>query len=382
MLHFGANSRSRTRVYNGINTYVHDVVLRNTGGTTVTNGLMTASTGTTGNSAVFLSSLRYVRSNPGNSYIIRYGAYFSPAAVGCTQLLGAGTGTDGVYFGYQNSTTFGITRQYGGKFHMQSWTISAGATAAGNITFTLNGIATTVAVTTGQTIYGVVQKIASTALSFNNSGNGWTIYVDNYTVYFMAMVAEPRNGTYTFAAGTTGVTVSVTAGTTYSTGISPTYVTVPQTSWNLDRADGSSTLPALVFQYGQMFHIEYQLLGFGNFIYSITNPNDGTVVPVHVDKNLNTAAVPSLNRANFPLYITANNTTGTTSNNVSVSVVTSSYQSSSKYNYDSIAPNFSFAFNTGTTNSFAVNTNYVYGMLRNDAIVGGTTTVTLYIFPL
>ena len=95
---------------------------------------------------------------------------------------------------------------------------------------------------------------------------------------FRALTTGARSGTYSYSVGSTG---SVASFSTLVTGVSPTDTWTAQTSWNLDAANGSSTLPTLVQTNGNVYAIRYQWLGFGDIQYLIENPTSGLLIPVH-----------------------------------------------------------------------------------------------------
>jgi lysophospholipase L1-like esterase len=96
-----------------------------------------------------------------------------------------------------------------GTAEVDTLTISAGATASGNITITLNGVATNVAVVAGDTAGAIGDKIRATTFS------GWTVggTAGSATVTFtktsIGVVSAP-----TYSAGTTGTTGSIARTTT------------------------------------------------------------------------------------------------------------------------------------------------------------------------
>jgi lysophospholipase L1-like esterase len=104
--------------------------------------------------------------------------------------------------------------------------ILSSATAAGNVTVTLNGTATNIAVLAGDTNSVIASKIASTTFT------GWTTSVNNNIVTFTNNTVQTCSSP-SFSAGTTGVignVVQTIVGTTNN---------VPYNSWLYD-SDGMS----------------------------------------------------------------------------------------------------------------------------------------------
>jgi hypothetical protein len=81
---------------------------------------------------------------------------------------------------------------------------TAGASADGNITITLNGVAFNVAVANGDTATAVAGKVRGTAFA------GWTTGGSGATVTFTATKVGARSATTFTDTGTTGVTATVT----------------------------------------------------------------------------------------------------------------------------------------------------------------------------
>lgn len=73
--------------------------------------------------------------------------------------------------------------------------------------------------------------------------------------------------------------------------------TVPRSSWNVDRCDGSYVLPAMDFSKFQIYQIRYSYLGWGSLEWYIYSPSTGRFQLVHVINNVNTYG-PSL-QTNF-----------------------------------------------------------------------------------
>ncbi|NQU54061.1 MAG: hypothetical protein HQ522_16150, partial [Bacteroidetes bacterium] len=102
---------------------------------------------------------------------------------------------------YGNSVPIGLLSDALGVKEIDTLTITGAATSSGNITITLNGIATTVAVTSGDTIANIVTKI-NAALVYN-----WAMSGASPNVIFTKRVGMV-NSAPTFSGGTTGVTGS------------------------------------------------------------------------------------------------------------------------------------------------------------------------------
>lgn len=87
-------------------------------------------------------------------------------------------------------------------YEVETLTVTAGATSSGNITITLNGAATTVAVLAGDSTSAIATKINNTTFS------AWTTSVSGSVVTFTRSTAG-ANSAPTFSGGTTGTTAGM-----------------------------------------------------------------------------------------------------------------------------------------------------------------------------
>lgn len=86
---------------------------------------------------------------------------------------------------------------------------------------------------------------------------------------------------------------------------------IPQTAWNLDRADGTQILPVLNQTKGNIYQIEFQYLGFGSIIFSVEDPETGMFEKVHIIKYANTNTNTSLSNPSLPFSMYVDNDTTT-----------------------------------------------------------------------
>lgn len=94
----------------------------------------------------------------------------------------------------------------GGVAEVASLSVADAATGSGNVTITLDGVATTVAVTSGDTAAQVATKIRGTTFT------GWTTGGTTTTVTFTATKAGTKTDA-SYSAGTTGATGTMTTST-------------------------------------------------------------------------------------------------------------------------------------------------------------------------
>lgn len=293
--------------FNGSAGFLHD------------KSVLTAITGTTASSTARLKSTHRSYYSGGLALKVRFSALFSTPQSGCTQIIGHGDQNNGYFFGY-SGTNFGILKRCGGKSEIRIVQILSAATSTGDVTVELDGNTTTVAVTSGDSIFTVARKLAKGTLvapyylenTYAYTGCGWISWQDNDKVYFMAEDSGAHSGTYSVSGQ------GVTGGfATYQTGIAATDEWTPQNEWNIDRTDETTSLPVLDFSKGNIFEIDMQWLGFGNIAFKIENPETGRFSNVHLIRYPNRNSTPSIEVPHQPLMIEATN--GATTGLVSVS---------------------------------------------------------------
>ena len=271
----------------------------NTATITQSNGKVVAQTGATANTFSQLYSKDVLKYVPGMGGSISFTALFTTGVSGSEQTVGLGDQEDGFFFGF-NGAAFGILRRRGGQKNIQEITITGVASGTGNITITLDGDDTIVAVTSGDSIQEVVDKIV--AADFSGAGVGWNTYkVDNTTVKFIAMLSGASAGASSFAdTDTTGVTAS--AFSDILSGASSTDTWVAQTAWNIDKMDGTGPSgQTLDVTKGNVYKIQYQWLGFGHIVFSIENSSNGILQEVHRIRYANLNTVSTINNPSLPV---------------------------------------------------------------------------------
>lgn len=286
------------------------IISRTNGSGTATqsNGKAVLQTTAAANSSAELESIRVLKYDPGQGGLVRFTSIFTTGAANSTQIIGIGNVEDGFFFGY-NGTSFGILKRSGGQREIQTLTVTSGAvTATGNITITLDGNNTIVAVTSGDSIQEVVDKIVAT--DFSGNGRGWTPYARDSTVEFIAYDSGNKSGSFAFAdTDTTGVAASFAETVA---GVSPTDTWIAQSSWSEDIMDGTGPSGVVLDQTkGNVFQIQYQWLGFGAIQFYIEKPSTGAFVLVHRIEYANANTAPSILNPALPLFASAENTSNT-----------------------------------------------------------------------
>jgi hypothetical protein len=161
----------------------------------------------------------------------------------------------------------------------------------------------------GDSAREVAVKIADA--DFSDTGLGWSATVNNATIIFKAWSDGNKAGTFTLddtadstgAAGTFAETVA---------GVSTTNNFTAQSSWNVDKFDGTGTSGVTLDPTkGNVYEIKYQWLGFGLITFSIEDPDDGDYHVVHRIAYSNANTEPSLQNPTLPLHIMSKNTSNT-----------------------------------------------------------------------
>ena len=251
-------------------------------------------TGTAVGGYGLVRSQRAVRYRPGQGVVIRFTARFSTGIPLSTQRAGGVTLGNELTFGYDGED-FGILIRNSGKPEIRKLTVTVGATGNETAIITLNGIATNVSLTVGNTLH-TATEIGATTFA------GWNVTVTGSVVTFLAASVDAKSGTYSMssdgdAAGTFAQLVS---------GASVNDTWIKQTAWNVNRCDGSGDFAfSLNPTRGNVFEIKMQYLGYGNIDFFVENPADGHFQLVHRHQYPNKFSSPSLTQPEFKIGIFA-----------------------------------------------------------------------------
>jgi len=297
----------------GVNSGQEGTTASGSGAVTGTDNLFTCSTGTTIYSQAVLYGRKRLRYRAGQGIVGRFAGYYSSPVANSYAIAGFGTASDGVYFGYGNTsdltdTRFGILYVRGGVREIKTFTVTTGATSATNVTITLNGTAFTVPVTASSNIQRTVYEIAK-----HTGYTGWDAYASGATVIFVRNSAGTTAGTQSFGAGTSGAAAS---GAVTQAGAASTDTFIPQASWNGDKLDGTGSSGVTAdWQKGNVFQIGIQYLGFGAVSFQVEVCSDGNnpeFVNVHTIRNPNALTAPTFTNPSFPFTMAAYSAGSTT----------------------------------------------------------------------
>lgn len=275
----------------------------NAGTVTIADDLISVSSGASADSSALYLTNRVLRYNPGQGSLCRFTGLFTDGVAGNEQIIGVGSPSDGLFFGY-DGPDFGILRRKGGVLETRRLTITTPSTTAENITITLDGDAdATVAVTNNGDVNITAREISDH--NFENLGDGWQAAAKGDEVIFTSRRPEPRTGTYSLTSATTAVGSFVQD----IAGVDSIDQWTPQADWSDDKMDGSGFSEMVLVKTNlNIFEIQFQWL---DAEFLIEDSSTGKVIVVHRINFANNNTTVSLNNPTLPVYLDSINTTNT-----------------------------------------------------------------------
>lgn len=275
------------------------------------------STGAATNHQAIFESVQPASYHAGQGALVRFTALFTTGVANSSQFVGVGDNSDGFFIGFQG-TNFGVLRRTSGNPEVRTLSITTGADAdGGTFTITLGDDGTKV-ITVGanDTLSEIARIIVEE--DFTNVGTGWKAFhsdidkggspQNSATVYFVAIAAEAKTGSFTVTdTGSSGVAGAIAAADV--TGVAPTETFVVQADFNFDSLDGTGPVSSVIdFTKGNVYEIRYQWLGYGKIDFFIEDPDTGEFVLMHAIKYANSATTPSIAHPTLPLRAEVTNT--------------------------------------------------------------------------
>lgn len=267
-----------TAVYDLIPTNFREFT--NASGTTgAEDGLFKVTTGTSVGGYGAIQSFRALNYKAGDGALARFTAIFETNVANSWQGVGLINLGDELSFGY-NGTSFGIWHRYRGIAEVRTITVSGAAGGSETLILTLNDVGYSIPLTTGTTAHNAYE-IASW---LNANQSIWAADSVSDTVIVSALSDGAKSGTYSYSSSTsTGSIASTTVGVTKTSDF------IAQENWN--GVDVSAWLDP---SKGNVYQIQYQYLGFGNFKFFIEDPTSGEFVLVHTLQYTNKNVLPSV----------------------------------------------------------------------------------------
>jgi hypothetical protein len=293
----------------GLNPLLVTSDVYGTGATvTLSNGEAVMTSGTSQDGYARLVSKKVAKYRAGQATMAKWTARFSTGSSGNRQMAGLYNIEAGYQFGY-NGTAFGILYTETATVEVQTLTITAAPTGAGNVTVTLDaGTPVVVAVSNQPNTSVTASEIA--AANYTQTAGGWDAQSIANVVYFTRRTAGTA-GASTFSAGA----VPGIAGTfaILTTGVAPTEQFIPQSAWNQDRFDGTGPSGQTIDPTkGNVYAVQFQYLGYGDAFFYVVNGLTGRPTLCHIIRNSNTRTSTVLRNPNLYLTWESRNTgTGT-----------------------------------------------------------------------
>ena len=272
----------------GLNDRIVESIEYAGGYVSASNGYAIANSSTSASGSGAVQLRRGLKYAAGQGSLFRGTAVFDEPVAGNIQLIGAGNGECGYFFAYAG-TTFGIYHQDTSAREIRRLDITTPADTE-TVTVTLDGQTAVIPVTGGlsnvQTAYQLFLG------DYRQTGNGWIVDVVSGSVFFLSARAGPYSGSYSASGSISGPLGTFTR---VAEGIAPASTFYPQSSWNIDKMDGTGqTRMVLDHQKGNVYEIGFQYLGQGNAFFGIEDSETGIIAPVHVIKNTNNRTTPVL----------------------------------------------------------------------------------------
>jgi hypothetical protein len=263
---------------------------------TLSNGEAVMTSGTATDGYARLTSKKVAKYRAGQATMAKWTARFTTGSAGNRQMAGLYNIEAGYQFGY-NGTTFGILYTEAATVEVQTLTVTGAPASSGNVTVTLDaGTPVVVAVTNSGNTSVTASEIA--AGNYSQTAGGWDAQAVANVVYFTRKTAGTA-GASTFSAGTTGMAATFAI---LTTGTNPTEQFIPQSSWNVDRFDGTGPSGQTIDPTkGNVYGVQFQYLGYGDAFFYIVNGLTGRPQLVHVIRNANTRTSTVLRNPNLYL---------------------------------------------------------------------------------
>jgi len=247
------------------------------GAATTTNTLMQCSTGTSLGGYGVIRSKRAVRYRPGQGASARFTAKFTTGVTGYTQRAGFFTQEQAIQVGYDGES-FGVLLENGGKAHIHEFEVTVAESGA-DVSVTIDDDVVTVTTSTA-TAAANAAEIAAAIEADGTAGAKWIVEQVGAIIRLLSRSVGVKSGTFSIAR-TSGSTFTGTS-TISQTGVAHTTTWTPQTSWNVDKLDGTGpsgmTLDPTKLN---VFQINFRWLGAGEIRFAIENSVDGEMVFFH-----------------------------------------------------------------------------------------------------
>lgn len=285
----------------GLHPRVFETLTANGGSASTNNSVISISSGSNIGSYAVVRTKEYLRYRAGQGALARFTAGFPTPNTYTTQRAGFTSQEQSIMVGYDGDN-FGVVRMNGGKSNIRLLTITHGADSTETATLTLNGVAHTITLSSGNTVQTAAQ-IASSSLPV------WLAESVDSSVKLACMSNGPKTGAFSFTStGTTTGTFSV-----IQSGVADVANWTYQSDFNVDKLDGTgdtATNPSGMTinpGYINVYQINYRWLGVGEIRYAVEHPDTGQMVFFHKEHYTGRNLTPHLDNPSMRLgYIAAN----------------------------------------------------------------------------
>lgn len=255
-----------------------------------------ASTGTLPIGLAAIGSTRLATYRAGQGLLARLTAIFTAGVANSTQSAGLITSESSFSFGY-NGVEFGIVHSKGGELEQWEFNFTTGAGGTESATITIDGNPYAVPLTAGSAAKAAYES----AVSLNAQVPGYSFSSIEETLVALASIPDIGSGSFTFSSATAAATpVNI------KNGIVPVETWVNKADWNVNPNININP------QFGNVYQIQMQYLGFGGIKFYIENPETALFELVHTIRYANTSTFPSVSNPIFRVGWAARNTGNTT----------------------------------------------------------------------
>ena len=279
---------------------------------TTANGEAAMTSGTAVDGYARLVSKKVAKYRAGQATMAKWTARFTAGSAGNRQMAGLYNIEAGYQFGYDGAS-FGILYTEAATVEVQTLTVTAAPTGAGNVTVTLDaGTPVVVAVTNQPNTSVTASQIA--AADYTQTAGGWDAQSIANVVYFTRRLAGTA-GASSFSAGAVpGIAATFAI---LTTGVAPTEQFITQSSWNQDKFDGTGPSGQTIDPTkGNIYGVQFQYLGYGEAFFYVVNGLTGRPTLCHIIRNSNTRTSTVLRNPN--LYLTWESRNTGTGNSVTL----------------------------------------------------------------
>lgn len=265
------------------------------------NSTWEVSSGTSAGGYARLATAKYMSYQSGQGSLFRWTAAFTATgttkdALGVDNIVqntGPVDREDGYTFGYSGSTAndasrkIGILHRRNGKVEIRSLTFTTGPGGNQTATITLDSVAYTVAITSGN-IYHAANQVATALRANTTATNTWDIEGCNGIVTFNYYSPGARTGTFSFSSTGSGTT-AVAAFSQTAAGVSPSDTWTYVDQWDNQTIQFDPTKL-------NVFQIDMRWLGAGRVRFFMEDPTTGKLTLVHTRKSASQQIYPHINK--------------------------------------------------------------------------------------